>query len=167
MANVSRVSIGTTHFLNAVLERDVEKLSRVAVIRLCGSASKAIPPFADFPPDLCNIIFGGVYMVSGGLEYNGVPIAQVDVVELRKCVQEIVQGEQGIRNVVISGVFSPRDSPTEGQEALAARVVQEECPDISCTLSHGVSYEPCFLESVWILIDRLSSCPSCFRPTYE
>ena len=46
--------------------------------------------------------------------------------------------EPGIRNVVISGVFAPRDSPDEGQERRAAGIVQDECPAISCTLSHEV-----------------------------
>ena len=38
----ARVSIGTTHFTNAVAERDRTRLARVAVIRLCGSASREV-----------------------------------------------------------------------------------------------------------------------------
>jgi len=33
---VLNVAIGTTHFVNAVVESDARRLSRVAVIRLCG-----------------------------------------------------------------------------------------------------------------------------------
>ena len=138
LTNVARVSIGTTHFVNAVAERDRGRLARVAAIRLCGSASRALPPFIDFPDDLHSIICGGVHMVSGGLEYNGDPISDISEEELRKCVQEILQQDPPVRNVVISGIFSPRDRPNEGQEARAAGIVQKECPEISCTLSHGV-----------------------------
>ena len=47
---VCRVHIGTTQFLNAVIQK--RHLARVAVIRLCGPASTDLPPYADFPPDL-------------------------------------------------------------------------------------------------------------------
>jgi N-methylhydantoinase A/oxoprolinase/acetone carboxylase beta subunit len=35
-ARVANVAIGTTHFVNAVVENDARRLSKVAVIRLCG-----------------------------------------------------------------------------------------------------------------------------------
>ena len=114
----------------------------MVVIRLCGSASRALPPFADFPADLHEIVYGGAYMVSGGLEYTGEPIAPISEEELKGCVQEILKLNPPVRNLVISGVFSPRDDPLEGQEVQAARIVKGACPDISCTLSHGVRTPP-------------------------
>ena len=51
VSNLARVSIGTTHFTNAVKERS-RLLKKVAVIRLCGTASVGLPPFVDFLPDL-------------------------------------------------------------------------------------------------------------------
>lgn len=39
---VSHVSIGTTHFVNAVVEGDTRRLSRVAVVRLCGEYTKSV-----------------------------------------------------------------------------------------------------------------------------
>ena len=134
----ARVSIGTTHFTNAVAERDRTRLARVAVILLCGSASRALPPYSDFPQDLLGIIYGGAYMVSGGLQYNGESISPVDEGELRATVREILRQDPPVRNVVISGIFAPRDDNLEGQEARAAKIVQKECADISCTLSHKV-----------------------------
>lgn len=64
------MSIGTTHFTNAVKKGDGKSLDRVAVIRLCGSASRGLPPFTDFPEKLQKLIFGGQYMISGGVEYD-------------------------------------------------------------------------------------------------
>ncbi|KAJ8121566.1 hypothetical protein ONZ43_g2012 [Nemania bipapillata] len=37
---VASVTIGTTHFVNAVVERDAARLSKVAVLRLCGPFSQ-------------------------------------------------------------------------------------------------------------------------------
>lgn len=42
--SICRVNIGTTHFINAVLQR--QSLAKVAIIRLCLPASIDLPPFA-------------------------------------------------------------------------------------------------------------------------
>jgi N-methylhydantoinase A/oxoprolinase/acetone carboxylase beta subunit len=39
---VLSVAIGTTHFVNAVVEADPRRLSQVAVVRLCGPFTKAV-----------------------------------------------------------------------------------------------------------------------------
>lgn len=39
---VLNVSIGTTHFINAVIEADSKRLSRVAVVRLCGPYTRKV-----------------------------------------------------------------------------------------------------------------------------
>lgn len=39
---VRSVAIGTTHFVNAVVEADPHRLSRVAVVRLCGPYTRAV-----------------------------------------------------------------------------------------------------------------------------
>ena len=41
------VKIGTRHFPNAALQR--KNLAFVTVVRLCGPASRALPPFCDSP----------------------------------------------------------------------------------------------------------------------
>ncbi len=52
--SVCRVHIGTTHFVNAVIQR--KHLVKVAVIRLCGKATTALPPLPDIPEDLKKVI---------------------------------------------------------------------------------------------------------------
>ena len=42
--------IGTTHFLNAVVEG--RHLEKTGVLRLCGAATRALPPMIDWPDDL-------------------------------------------------------------------------------------------------------------------
>ena len=55
-STISRVNIGTTHFINAVIQR--KHLDKVSVVRLCGPASRALPPFYDFPGDLKDVVCG-------------------------------------------------------------------------------------------------------------
>ena len=151
--NVARVCIGTTHFVNAVVSRDMSRLARVAVVRLCGSASRSLAPFCDFPDDLRGLICGGVHMVSGGFEYNLASISDLDEGELRKVAQNISQCDPPVRNVVVSGVFSPHDDPEANQEQRAAEVIQAECPGTTCTLSHKVCRSDlcCIWESTYVL----------------
>ena len=141
LKNVSRVCIGTTHFVNAVVARDRSRLARVAVVRLCGSASRSLGPFCDFPDDLREILCGGVHLVAGGFEYDLKIIEEVDEIELRRVAREISQCEPPVRNVVVCGVFSPHDNPACNQEQKAADVIQAECPGITCTLSHKVCHK--------------------------
>lgn len=41
-SRVDSVAIGTTHFINAVVESDARKLDRVACIRLCGPYTDSV-----------------------------------------------------------------------------------------------------------------------------
>lgn len=40
--DILSVAIGTTHFVNAVVEADAQRLSKVAVIRLCGPFTRQV-----------------------------------------------------------------------------------------------------------------------------
>src|SRR6185437_11976295 len=63
---IDGVMIGTTHFINAVVQR--RSLTRVAALRLGMPASASLPPFCDWPEDLAALVRGGVWMVEGGHE---------------------------------------------------------------------------------------------------
>ena len=66
---IACLTIGTTHFVNAIVEHDSRRLSKVAIIRVSKSFTKDIPPFSDFPPALKQIINGYYCFVSGGTLY--------------------------------------------------------------------------------------------------
>lgn len=55
-------------FLNAVIEADPRRLSKVAVLRLSGPYTARCPPFTDFPSQLRHVIEGHVALIDGGLE---------------------------------------------------------------------------------------------------
>lgn len=46
--------LGTTHFVNACVQR--RGLARVAIFRLCGPATRALPPCCDLPVELRNAL---------------------------------------------------------------------------------------------------------------
>ncbi|KAJ4297372.1 hypothetical protein N0V88_004291 [Collariella sp. IMI 366227] len=135
-SDVASVTIGTTHFVNAVVERDVSRLSKVAVIRLCGPYSKHVPPCVDWPGDLRGIVLGCYALVKGGLEVDGGSIFGLDEGEVVEACREIKA--KGIKSVVINGIFSPIDA-VERQEERAAEIVRREVPGCEVVCSKEVA----------------------------
>jgi N-methylhydantoinase A/oxoprolinase/acetone carboxylase beta subunit len=126
--SVDGVMIGTTHFINAVIQR--RHLSKVAALRLGLPASASLPPFCDWPADLAGIVRGGVWMVEGGHEYDGRPFMPLDVEAVRAAAREM--RAKGLHAVAISAIFSPLDNAHERQ---AAEIVAQELPGAAITCS--------------------------------
>ena len=128
---VQAVMIGTTHFVNAVVQR--RDLAKVGALRLGLPASRSLPPFCDWPEDLAALVRGQVHMVEGGHDYDGRPIMPLD----ERAVAEAARAMKaaGIGCVAISSIFSPLDP---GMEERAAAILREEMPDAAITLSHDL-----------------------------
>ncbi|KAH9228697.1 hypothetical protein K456DRAFT_1846267 [Colletotrichum gloeosporioides 23] len=135
-SRVASVTIGTTHFINAVVEMDAARLARVAVIRLCGPFSADIPVGVDWPPRLRDIVCAHRGLVDGGLEIDGSLIAELDEDAVRR-EAEIVKAK-GIRSVVVVGIFSPVDVVYR-QEERAAEIVREVYPEADVVMSKDVA----------------------------
>lgn len=125
---VDAVMIGTTHFINAVVQR--RGLSRVGALRLGMPASASLPPFCDWPADLAALVQGHVSMVEGGHEYDGRPFMPLDRDAVRR--EARAMREAGLSSVAVSAIFSPLD-PSHEREAAA--IVAEEIPGAAITLS--------------------------------
>lgn len=134
--DIASVAIGTTQFVNAVIERDARRLSKVAVLRLSGPFSKHMPPCIDWPSDLRELILGYHARVKGGFEVDGSLISDIDENEIREQCAHI--RSKGIKSVVVNGVFSPIDT-TEGQEQRAAAVIREELPGCHVVCARDVA----------------------------
>ncbi|TIC90564.1 Hydantoin utilization protein A [Colletotrichum higginsianum] len=132
---VLSVTIGTTHFINALVEADTRRLSRVAVIRLCGPFTRQIPPFSDFPSGLHRILDGGVYYLDGGLEIDGREIAPLDREQIRRATREIVAA--GVKSVALVGIFAPLDHAGIHEET-CKKIILEEAPDLDVVCSHDI-----------------------------
>jgi N-methylhydantoinase A/oxoprolinase/acetone carboxylase beta subunit len=127
-APVDAVMIGTTHFINAVVQR--RWLSNVGAIRIGLPASASLPPFCDWPPDLAAGVAGAVEMVEGGHDYDGRIFMPLDRAAVQDAARRI--RDKGIRSVAISAIFSPLDASHERE---AARIVAEELPGCAVTCS--------------------------------
>jgi N-methylhydantoinase A/oxoprolinase/acetone carboxylase beta subunit len=126
------VMIGTTHFTNAVVEG--KHLARVGVIRLCLPAAASLPPMCDWPARLHRLVKGALFVCHGGHEFDGTPIAPLDVEELRRACSQMA--DEQIRSIAISSVFSPVNAEFERE---AAEVVWAELGDaVSVSLSHEI-----------------------------
>ncbi|MGH8927132.1 MAG: hydantoinase/oxoprolinase N-terminal domain-containing protein [Acidimicrobiia bacterium] len=130
-ADIEAVAIGTTQFTNAVVEgRD---LLPTAVIRLCGPATRALPPMVDWPERLRRLIGGQIFYCAGGHEYDGRPIALLDEAELSDVVGTI--RERRLLAAAITSVFSPVEAE---HETRAAQILERELPEVAITISSEV-----------------------------
>ena len=144
LSSIGCVIVGTTHFVNAVVQR-APSLRRVAVIRLCGGSDegfgRGIPPFIDFPNDLRACIESPqIYFCHGGYQISGTEISPLDQEEIKRIAADLVKNK--ISNVVISGMYAPLNSE---QEMKAKRILVQAMSESSesirprVTLSHDVS----------------------------
>ena len=130
-ADVAAVMIGTTHFINALVEGT--RLAPTAAIRFGLPATSALPPLVDWPQALAETIGGHSYLCHGGHEYDGSRIAELDEQEFRDVLDKAVQG--GVRSFAISSVFSPVNAEFELR---AAEIIAEQLPGSPVSLSHEI-----------------------------
>ena len=127
-----RMVVGISHFMTALIER--KGLCKVSVIRLCGSDTRALPPFVNYPERLKHRVNGGYGLLQGGFECTKKEIGSISEVEIAQKVEEL-WSESATRNFVVCGVFSPLD---HSQEHQAASIIRSLHPDASVTESHLV-----------------------------
>lgn len=132
---ILNVAIGTTHFVNAVVEGDARRLSRVAVVRLCGPYTHKTPPFSDVPYALRDVIEGPHYYLDGGLEIDGREVKALNVGQIKATAASI--HEAGVRSVAVVGVFSALDHEGKHEERCKALML-ESFPDLSVVCSHTI-----------------------------
>ena len=126
---IDGVVIGTTHFINAVVQR--RHLGKIAAVRIGMPAAASLPPFCDWPQDLAALVAGEIFMLEGGHDYDGREFMPFAEAGMRAAARRI--REQGIGSVGVAAIFSPLDP---SHEERAAEILAAECPDAAVTLSH-------------------------------
>lgn len=129
--DIAGVMIGTTHFVNALVER--RGLLEVGVMRLAGAAAEALPPMSGWPDDLKRCIGGMSFQLPGGYEFDGRENTAFDERAVRDAAHELRRA--GLRSVAISCVFAPINASMERR---AAALVKEVAPEISVTVSSAL-----------------------------
>ncbi|HWU29559.1 MAG TPA: hydantoinase/oxoprolinase family protein [Microbacterium sp.] len=130
--DIDAVMIGTTHFINALVQ--ASRLAPTAALRLGLPATRALPPLVDWPEVLVEATHARSYLAHGGYEFDGRPISPIDPEELRAHAEDMKAN--GIRSVAISSVFSPVNHDLESQ---AAEIIGEVLgDDVAISLSHEI-----------------------------
>lgn len=130
-ATVAAVMIGTTHFINALVE--AERLAPTAAIRFGLPATSALPPLVDWPQRLTAATGALSFMCHGGNEFDGSRIEEFDETEFREVLEKAAAA--GARSFAISSVFSPVNAEFELR---AAEIIAEQLPDSPISLSHEI-----------------------------
>lgn len=131
LSAVSAVMIGTTHFVNALVE--AQRLSPTAVIRLGLPAGAGLPPLVGWPERIVTAIAGQAFMVHGGHEFDGRKISDLRPDELLDAVDKALAN--GAESIAISSIYSPVNAEFE---LIAEDLIAGRYPDIPVTLSHQI-----------------------------
>ncbi|MDH6283308.1 hydantoinase/oxoprolinase family protein [Prescottella agglutinans] len=130
--SVAAVMIGTTHFLNALIE--ARDLAPTAALRIGLPATSALPPFSGWPAVLVEAVRGHAYMAHGGYEIDGRHIAEFDPDEIRR--HAVDMADRGLTSLAITSVFSPLNDEFERKAAAVVRTELGE--DFPISLSHEI-----------------------------
>ncbi|CAF1326807.1 unnamed protein product [Rotaria sp. Silwood1] len=132
---VAAIMIGTTHFINALLQR--RGLAKVCIIRICGPTTHAIPPMTNWPQDLKETVIevdGLTAFVSGGYFFDGSEISSLNEEKIRLVIRRALTLD--ICTFCVCGVFSPCRID---QEERVGEIIREESSTAYITLSHEIA----------------------------
>ncbi|WQF87079.1 Putative hydantoinase A/oxoprolinase, hydantoinase/oxoprolinase, ATPase, nucleotide binding protein [Colletotrichum destructivum] len=136
--DITALAIGTTHFLNAIIERDTSRVEKIAVLRLAShNFSTGTPPFADWPSALKRIINGHSAIIPGGCNIDGTLIGPIDEDAVREQARQIKA--KGLRNVAVVGIGCSTDKDYH-QEDEVERVLRAELGEgVNVVLSRHIA----------------------------
>ena len=128
--HITSVNIGTTHLLNALLQR--KGLIKPLVLRLAAPATTAVPPAMDWAPGLKEELLGdAIHILPGGYEFNGQEISPLDSAALEHLAKQ--SKENTTQSVAITGVFA---NVNPAQEERVKALFKHYNPEIEVSLSH-------------------------------
>ncbi|KAI1387601.1 hydantoinase [Hypoxylon trugodes] len=137
-SDITALAIGTTHFLNAIIEKDTSRVEKVAVLRLASHGfSAGAPPFADWPRGLEKIIHGHSAIIPGGCNIDGTLIGPIDEASVKE--QAAIIKSKGIKNIVVVGIGSVTDEKYHQEDTVHKWLRTELGDDVNIVLSHNIA----------------------------
>jgi N-methylhydantoinase A/oxoprolinase/acetone carboxylase beta subunit len=130
-SDISFVSIGTTHFTNAFVQR--RDLDPVGVIRIALPAAQALPPMTDWPNDIASVLGGDTISVRGGYQYDGRVNAELDELAVADAARQFKS--RNVNSIALSALFAPVN---DAMELRASEIISNEHPDCAITLSSRI-----------------------------
>ena len=125
--DIKSVMLGTTHCVNAILQR--KELAKIGVIRISGPASTSLPPMVSWPQDLKDAIGENHYIIDGGFEFDGSPIAPFNKEQAKKAIRDLASKVDGF---AVVGAFSAVNSQQEEQVATLIQELTDKPVTLSC-----------------------------------
>ena len=128
---IENVMIGTTQFVNSLVER--KGLLEVAVLRLASPSGHSVEPKIGWPKVLSEVVGDHTFLLPGGYEFDGREISAFDEQEVLKAAQEIKR--RGLRAAAVSSTFATLNSE---MEVRTADILSRENSHINITLSSDI-----------------------------
>lgn len=129
-AQVTGINIGTTHLLNALLQR--RGLDKPLVLRLAAPATTAVPPAIGWDEQIKKeLLNDDIYTIGGGFEFNGTPISALDREALFELARYIKA--KHIKSVAVTAVFS---NLSRSQEEEVRTIFKRHNPELEVSMSH-------------------------------
>ena len=129
--DIEALIIGTTHFVNAIVQR--KNLAKTGLIRLSLPSGGSVLPFADWPIELIESMNGKYKLVKGGYEMDGSEISKIDEKEIINALNELQN--LGCNEIAISSVFATVRGDME-QEAYD--IIKKHSPNTNVSLSKDI-----------------------------
>ena len=129
--DIEALIIGTTHFVNAIVQR--KNLAKTGLIRLSLPSGGSVLPFADWPIELIESMNGKYKLVKGGYEMDGSEISKIDEKEILNAFNELQN--LGCNEIAISSVFATVRGDME-QEAYD--IIKKHSPNTNVSLSKDI-----------------------------
>ena len=129
--DIEALIIGTTHFVNAIVQR--KNLAKTGLIRLSLPSGGSVLPFADWPIELIESMNGKYKLVKGGYEMDGSEISKIDEKEILNALNELQN--LGCNEIAISSVFATVRGDME-QEAYD--IIKKHSPNTNVSLSKDI-----------------------------
>lgn len=107
--NVSRICIGTTHAINAILQ--CKGLYRVGVVRIAGNGQETLPSCLAWPKHLREAIYVDTVTINGGFECDGRTITPFNRNQAAEAARILM--EKGAESLAVVGAFSPMHADQE------------------------------------------------------
>jgi N-methylhydantoinase A/oxoprolinase/acetone carboxylase beta subunit len=128
---VGAVMVGLAETTEAALAPG--RATRVAVIRIGGPLTGAVPPLATWPPAIRRTVSAGEVIVGGGVEYDGRVAVPLDEDAAARFLSGIGPSAEA---VAITGIFS---TASPAQELAAEAIVRRELGvGVHVSLSHEI-----------------------------
>jgi N-methylhydantoinase A/oxoprolinase/acetone carboxylase beta subunit len=129
-ALVGCVTLGAARTTDPI--RTGRGLRRVAVLRIGGPLTSAVPPLVTWPAALRDTVAAGSAIVAGGCEFDGERIAPLDEAAIAVFARKVAPAAEAL---AITAVFSP---VYPADELRAAAILRSELGEIPISMSHEI-----------------------------